>query len=145
MIMMIVPMMVITILTMMMTTAAHPGGELQNIGQLFPAAQTVHHRFPVLLFYLKEKSLFSLFFFRGNSGICCGSCKGKSLLLLFLKSGGGVDILVVVGVIPIIFVLNIIIIIIITSLENTSAWCSAVISFNFCTCHDHHNNYGAQP
>ena len=140
--MMIVPM--ITIKTMMMTTAAYPGGELQNIGQLFPAAQTVHHRFPVLLFYLKEKSLF-WYFFRGNSGICCGSCKGKSLLLFFLKSGGRVDNLVVVGVIPIIFVLNIIIIIIIASLENTSTWCSAVISFNFCTCHDHHNDYGGQP
>ena len=36
----------------------HPGGELQNIGQLFPAAQTVHHRFPLLPFYLKEKYLF---------------------------------------------------------------------------------------
>ena len=56
--MMIMPIMVITVMTMMMTTANYPGGELQNIGQLFPAAQTVHHRFPVLLFYLKEKSLF---------------------------------------------------------------------------------------
>ena len=75
--MMIVPIKVITIMMMMMT-AAYPGGELQNIGQLFPAAQTVHHRFPLLPFYLKEKSLF--LFFRGNSGICCGSCKGKPLL-----------------------------------------------------------------
>ena len=46
---------------MMMTTAAYPGGELQNIGQLFPAAQTVHHRFLLLRFYLKEKSLFWFF------------------------------------------------------------------------------------
>ena len=55
--MMMMPTKVITIM-MMMTTAAYPGGELQNIGQLFPAAQTVHHRFPHIPFYLKEKSLF---------------------------------------------------------------------------------------
>ena len=112
----------------MMTTAAYPGGELQNIRQLFAATQTVHHRFPLLLFYLKEKSLILLFFFLQR--------KQWDLLRLLqrqvvLKSGGGVDIFVVVGVIPIIFVLIIIIIMIITSLENTFTWCQAIISLIF--------------
>ena len=33
--------------------------------------------------FLFKRKIFILIFFRGNSGICCGSCKGKSLLLLF--------------------------------------------------------------
>ena len=52
-------------------------------------------------------------------------------IVVVLKSGGRVDIPVVVGVIPIIFVLIIIIIMIITSLENTFTWCQAIISLIF--------------
>ena len=76
MMMMIVPINIM----MMMTTAAHPGGELQNIGQLFPAAQTVHHRFfPfswIKFFFISGLELLLFFFFRRNSWICGSSHKG---------------------------------------------------------------------
>ena len=68
---------------MMMTTASYPGGELQNIGQLFPATQTVHHRFPLLLFYLKGKSLFCFFFSEEIVGFVAALAKASPFCCCF--------------------------------------------------------------